>query len=185
MMANGWKHAAGTAWLTIAIASCGGSDSTGSNGGDAGGDSGFSGGCRSDNECKRGAPTFESCAHVEDPQCGGAAPPQNCSTDTDCADAGADRICLRPICGGAICAPKCKTNADCPSSYPGSLTCDVATGRCGPKACAITADCPTNFLCSTDKVCRIKPCLLDTDCAGACVKGSCSSSVGVCRAPAA
>lgn len=171
------------------------SDTAGSSvaSGDAGGDGGGGGadsasrdgasGCRSDSECNHAR--FELCARVEDPQCGGVAPPQQCGVDTDCADAGANDVCVFEVCGAHRCQPRCTSNAACPSNPPGLLTCSATSGKCEAKSCAQASDCPTNFACGASHVCVVKTCTIDAECSGVCVGGRCSATAGVCTQPAA
>lgn len=180
--------------FAMGLAACG--DTTGSSGGgDAGdggtGDSGIpdgATGCRSDTDCNQKAPSFELCARVEDPMCGGAAPPQECTNDAQCADAGTDagaKICVNETCGARRCTPRCTSHAECPSNPPGALACSMASGQCQAKPCTQSAECPTNYTCDASHVCSVKTCTTDADCSGACVNRRCSASVGICRAPAA
>ena len=172
----------------VSVAAC--SDTAGSTGvggdGGAGGDSSShdsGAGCRVDSECDRSR--FELCARVEDPQCGGAAPLQECNADAQCADAGANDVCVVGVCGMRRCQPRCATNADCASNPPGLLACSATSGQCEAKSCAQSSDCPTNYACDATHVCAVKTCTTDAECSGACVGGRCSASAGVCTEPAA
>jgi hypothetical protein len=147
---------------------------------DGGGSDGASGGCHSDADCKSMG-SFLFCARVEDPVCGGAQPASQCATDADCADAGANKVCVHGPCGVAFCEPRCTTDAACGSS---ALVCSMTSGQCEAKPCTQSSDCPTNFAC-TAGACAAKACTTDAECMGACVNQLCSSSIGGCRAPAA
>jgi hypothetical protein len=181
--------------FAVGLAACSGTTS-GIGDGDAGdggggGDSGIpdgATGCHSDRDCNGQAPSFETCARVEDPQCGGAAPPQECSTDGDCADGGADAgalICITETCGARRCVARCTSDAACPSNPSGALACSSASGQCVAKPCMQSSECPTNYTCDANHVCLVKACTSDADCTGACVNRQCSATIGICRAPAA
>jgi hypothetical protein len=160
------------------------SSGDGGGGGDGakGGDGAGGGACHSDSECPKS--DFETCVRVEDPQCGGIGPPQSCSTDASCADAGPGHVCNHGPCGATMCVAACKADADCGSNPAGVLACDVPSGHCVSKPCQQSTDCPTNYAC-TQNACAPKACTTDADCSGACVDGVCSSAIGMCRAPAA
>jgi hypothetical protein len=83
-------------------------------------------------------------------------------------------------CGGSTCQPKCTGDASCPSTPAGLLTCGPG-GKCQPKTCTPTS-CPTNFTCPSDgSGCVRTTCTTDSQCAGACVNGTCWSGPGTCR----
>jgi len=148
---------------------------------DGGSDAGGSGGCHSTADCK--ASTFETCGRVEDPVCGGAVP-RPCTSDQECADAGSNGVCVDTGCGVNTCIPKCASDQDCGSNPAGALTCNLATGKCAPKACTQSSECPANFTCGGSAGCVTKSCTTDSECSVACVNGLCSSAPGVCREPA-
>lgn len=142
--------------------------------------------CRTSTEC--GAE--ERCAVVVEIVCGGAEAPSGCTVDGDCADGGADRICVYGFvaCETSSCRPKCRVDTDCAghagSAY-GDFACQTATGRCIEKTCGGDADCRTNFTCQAvgpqgARVCRRKPCTVDADCRGACVERQCGDEPGTC-----
>jgi hypothetical protein len=160
--------------LLLGLLACGSSA-----GSDNGVDGGGTVGCRSDTQCDHAS--FQMCARVEDPICGGIAPPDHCSVDKDCADAGANEVCVNSTCGAHLCQTRCSGDS-CGSP---ALTCSATSGKCEAKACSLASDCPADFACDTSHTCSVKACTSDGDCSGACVNGRCSSAAGVCRTPAA
>lgn len=79
----------------------------------------------------------------------------------------------------------CRSASDCPS---GSQCAGPADAASTSKACQYTSDCPANQHCVDQpalgkKLCFVKPCTSDSDCAGACVNRFCASAAGHC-APA-
>jgi hypothetical protein len=179
------KHATSILTLSILIAACGssgsGSGSATDGGGGAaggGGSGGTTGNCHSDSECQQ---SFMMCFAPDQVICGGM-PLHDCDQDADCADAGADQICLTGSCSSSQCVPKCVDDQSCPSTPPGLSTCDASTGHCVSKPCT-SSSCPQNFSCNAGAGCVRKTCAADGDCAGACVNGSCYSGPGTCSSP--
>jgi hypothetical protein len=152
------------------------SSSSGSSSGSTGSSSGGTDGCRTRQEC----PNVESCVAEFDTVCGGAPPPQECSDDQGCQDAGGRSRCLT-LCGSR-CVPPCASNADCDGKLAPEA-CNLATGKCGPKPCAGDAECGSNIGCMAG-FCERKACKSDAECQGACVNGKCASKPGECRPPA-
>jgi hypothetical protein len=174
-------------FFSFAIVGCGSGVASTVVSGDGGSDSGGGGdgGCHSEADCNGGAPYFETCARVEEPQCGGIGRPDLCAVDSDCADAGANKVCVHGACGGSECQARCVGDQSCTSNPPGALACSQTTGQCVAKACAQDSDCPANYACGTSHTCTVKQCTSDAQCSGACVNNQCSSAIGVCRQPAA
>ena len=151
-------------------------DATGSDTGLGDGSVGSS--CRSNTDCSSPA----ECSRLESPLCGGL-PAKACATNKDCAEAGANEVCVFFPCGGTECAPRCTSDKACPSPDPGAIVCSLATGLCGAKPCTGPSDCPANYSCQGSSCSAIK-CTHDSDCQGFCVDGLCSKALGTCEVPA-
>lgn len=186
-----WSVAACFA-LGSAVTACGGITRTTANDGTSGsGDGGTnltSGGCHTSAECdqRHGGDIAWYCqAYTLEPLCGGKYDntfANDCVTNADCADAGADFICDSQLCvfphGGAQvplhCRKGCDTNADC---GPG-LAC--AAHECRVATCTTSSTCGPDFTCQSGK-CAAAPCTSDADCHGYCVDGACSVTLGTCE----
>lgn len=137
------------------------------------------GGCRKREDCNQ---SFEECFAPGQEICGGPAPLRECNVDDDCADAGANKICVSQSCGTTSCLAKCTDDTNCPSSPTKQTICQLATGRCIPKPCTNTS-CPQHFVCPSDpsQGCVRKACKADSECGGgACVNDLCWSGPGTC-----
>jgi hypothetical protein len=144
--------------------------------------------CESNSDC--GSSTFLVCrAPGEFLGCGTCRQGQStCGSDTDCGgspDGGvavAHMICdLAPstqcYCTSAkICQIGCRTKSDCIAGQ-GCNAHHQCQDICTPGA----ATCPTDYSCSPDGFCTQNTCTDDSQCSGACVKGSCYSTRGTCQ----
>jgi hypothetical protein len=154
--------------VVVALVACGnGSSSVGADAAspDSGGDR-----CKVSADCTSG----RYCS-VSPGFCGGATR-ETCQKDGDCADAGGG-TCITDLCANRSCSPTCTSDADCPYTQLGQLVC--LTGMCALAPCGATG-CPANYVCNGG-ACHIKHCTADSDCAGACVTGVCSSGLGYCN----
>jgi hypothetical protein len=120
---------------------------------------GVGGPCHNESDCKSG----EYCL-AGGYGCGGAAIPNDCGRDSDCAgdgEAGEGLVCARVgPCGPNQCVSPCTADTDC-----------------GPnEAC-------TGAASSGASVCGVKSCAHDSDCSGYCLNGSCASEAGKCALP--
>jgi hypothetical protein len=167
-------------------------------GGGAAGHGGAGGGppttgspCESNNDC--GSSTFLFClAPGESRGCGTCRQAQStCSSDTDCGSPDGGVAVAHMICDAApssqcycsstyICQIGCRTKSDCAAGQ-GCNAHHQCQDTCTPGA----ATCPANFSCSADGFCIQDSCTDDSQCSGACVKGSCYSTRGTCEPRAA
>jgi hypothetical protein len=135
--------------------------------------------CSAERDCGGDSPSDVQC-YAPDFNCGGPAPPPDeCAVDSDCADAGADRICSRTgYCNRAVCIPGCTSDDDCPVAEVCS-----SMHHCVPKPCTERAECGANFECSPEGVCVRADCASTSACEGFCVNGLCYDEPGVCSEP--
>jgi len=143
--------------------------------------------CHANNDCGN-IGILECRAPGEFLGCGACRQGQSaCATDTDCAaarDGGAavaHMICdLAPstdcYCSSVkTCQPGCRTPSDCSAGQD----CN-ALHRCQNTCTPGPAACPANYVCSGG-FCTQNTCTDDSQCSGACVKGRCYGSAGVCE----
>lgn len=163
------------------------SGGAGAGGTGSGAGGGGVGGCRTAADCDNG----DFCAdYTMPPLCGGMDDTNFdnlCDVDADCANAGANQICVDTLCvfphGGAItpkhCRAGCATDADCDGDAGTNLKC-TAEHHCEPASCIASAECSENFMCEGGQ-CVPKTCASDADCGGYCVNGSCYPAIGRCQ----
>jgi hypothetical protein len=107
----------------------------------------------------------------------------SCDTDAECKTRSPTLICEPVQCACAPlvtheCVAGCTTNAVCAAGE----ACDLASGRCGPAACATAVDCPVDFFCGASG-CERLGCTFDDECSAFCVRGQCYDTAGECRGP--
>ena len=89
----------------------------------------------------------------------------NCTSDSDCADAGVGFIC-DSLCdcfqGGVVAEPTCSQGCTKASDCAPGQSCD-AMHRCQAASCKQASDCGANLVCNGG-ACAAKPCTSDTEC---------------------
>jgi hypothetical protein len=157
---------------------------TAGSGGGGGGDAGVEcvDGCSMECTCPRGTGFFALvCVLPGDQLCAGPPPPPaNCSTDADCADAGALNICMPGYCDVPRCTYGCATARNCTVGE----VCG-ADGHCAPKSCAAGEECGPNYRCDGAGLCERTPCERSADCDDFCVNQFCYDTEGHCGDPSA
>jgi hypothetical protein len=161
----------------------------GAGGGGAGGHAPTAGSpCESNADCGSNVGALTCRAPGEFLGCGNCIQgPSSCSSDTDCAsisDGGvavAHRICaIAPsadcYCSSVkICQIGCSSQADCITGQG----CN-ASHQCQSSCTPGDGTCPTDYSCSASGFCTQNSCTDDSQCSGACVKGSCYVTPGTC-----
>lgn len=131
--------------------------------------------CRASADCARG---MFCLAPGESPGCGTCFIGESCSADADCQPHGSTFICGRPPCAcsttcvaGCTADDQCKVGEACGGDH-----------HCGPQACQVDDDCPSNFACNAGG-CGRRACSRDDDCDGYCVNNQCYDALGACTVP--
>lgn len=136
--------------------------------------------CRNQNDCPSGTDCLPPGESICPRSCTQLANP--CTTDSDCPQDGAiPTICWEDPCAcnsAKSCIRGCRGTADCPA---GGFC--YSDHHCGLIDCPAT--CPTDWSCQDlgtgVPVCLETRCTTDSDCAGACVTGSCYPTLGTCQ----